>query len=227
MIAKLLSLAGNLFSSASADKHALFNKAIGSARFVAIDLELTSLNPSTTSITSIGFVEGGNARLDLSRCGYSVINTAADLGQSPVIHGFTHDVLCQGELLENAIKALVPVMHNAILVFHNASLDLRALNNAFNALDLPSLDVVYIDTLQLALYQLNKQHQVLPSDSATLAMCRQRLDLPSVPEHNALDDALATLTLLYAQLAQLGISQQDSFNVLSHTKALGRFRLGK
>ena len=65
-------------------------------------------------------------------------------------------------------------------------LPLAALNKAFIELSLPVIDVIYIDTLKLAVYQLNKQHQVLPTNSATLTVCRQRLDLPSCPEHNAL-----------------------------------------
>jgi DNA polymerase-3 subunit epsilon len=86
--------------------------------------------------------------------------------------------------------------------------------------------VVYVDTLQLALHQLKKQHQVLPSNSATLTVCRQRLDLPSFPEHNALDDALATIELLYAQFNELGITYTDSLEGLLHTNAVGRYTLG-
>jgi DNA polymerase-3 subunit epsilon len=88
------------------------------------------------------------------------------------------------------------------------------------------MEVLYLDTLQLALYQLNKQHQVLPSNSATLTVCRQRLDLPAFPEHNALDDALATMQLFYAQLNELGITLENSLESLAHTNAVGRFRLG-
>ena len=101
-----------------------------------------------------------------------------------------------------------------------------ALDSAFKRCRLPQVEVLYIDTLQLALYQLNKQHQVLPSNSATLTVCRQRLDLPAFPEHNALDDALATMQLFYAQLNELGITLENSLESLAHTNAVGRFRLG-
>ena len=194
--------------------------------FTAVDLELTSLDPSTTDITSVGYVSGLNNRVNLSSCGYHVIKTTADLGQSPVIHGLTHDVLEQGIMLSEALASLFDAIQGSVLVFHNASLDLKALDKAFCDNKLPPLDVVYIDTLQLALYQLNKQHQVLPNNSATLTVCRQRLDLPSFPEHNALDDALATLQLLFAQLQQLGVNSHDNLSVLLHTKALGRYTLG-
>ena len=45
-------------------------------------------------------------------------------------------------------------------------------------------------------------------------------------KHNALDDALATLQLFYAQLNELGITLEDSIESLFHTNAVGRFSLG-
>ena len=192
----------------------------------SVDLELTSLDPVTTQITSIGYVSGSAGKITLSSSGYHVINTSADLGQSPVIHGLTLDILQQGEGLADAINSLLPLLKTHVLIFHNARLDLMALDSAFKRCGLPQMEVLYIDTLQLALYQLNKQHQVLPSNSATLTVCRQRLDLPAFPEHNALDDALATMQLFYAQLNELGITLENSLESLAHTNAVGRFKLG-
>ena len=199
---------------------------IYSTSFTAVDLELTSLNPSTTQITSVGYVSGMDGRIKLSTSGYHVINTTADLGQSPVIHGLTLDILQKGENLTDALEAVAPLFKQHVLIFHNARLDLTALNRAFKQCALPKLEVVYIDTLQLALYQLNKQHQVLPSNSATLSVCRQRLDLPTFNEHNALDDALATLELYFAQLAELGITKDATLDCLIHTGAIGYTELG-
>jgi DNA polymerase-3 subunit epsilon len=199
---------------------------LGDTPLASVDLELTSLDPVTTQITSIGYVSGSAGKITLSSSGYHVINTSADLGQSPVIHGLTLDILQQGEGLADAINSLLPLLKTHVLIFHNARLDLMALDSAFKRCGLPQMEVLYIDTLQLALYQLNKQHQVLPSNSATLTVCRQRLDLPAFPEHNALDDALATMQLFYAQLNELGVTLENSLESLAHTNAVGRFKLG-
>ena len=207
-------------------RKSLRDKMLGDTPLASVDLELTSLDPVTTQITSIGYVSGSAGKITLSSSGYHVINTSADLGQSPVIHGLTLDILQQGEGLADAINSLLPLLKTHVLIFHNARLDLMALDSAFKRCGLPQLEVLYIDTLQLALYQLNKQHQVLPSNSATLTVCRQRLDLPAFPEHNALDDALATMQLFYAQLNELGITLENSLESLAHTNAVGRFRLG-
>jgi len=202
------------------------NKTLALTPLLAIDVELTSLNPSSAEITSIGWVQGQNNRVAMSSCEYTVVKTNASLGQSPVIHGLTHEDVRQGCSIEDVLLPLRARLASRILVFHNAALDLSALDNAFNKLGLPPVDVVYIDTLQLAVYQLKKRHQVLPNNSATLTVCRQRLGLPAVPEHNALDDALATLQLCFAQLYELGLTKDSILTDLSHTKGLGTKTLG-
>lgn len=226
MIKRWIKACAQAFTSKTKLKQRLRKLDVYNTLFTAVDLELTSLNPSTTQITSVGYVSGTGGRIDLSTSGYHVINTTADLGQSPVIHGLTPDILQKGEHLEVALGAFSPLFQQHILIFHNARLDLMALNSAFKQCAVPKLEVVYIDTLQLALYQLNKQHQVLPSNSATLGVCRQRLDLPAFNEHNALDDALATLQLFLAQLTELGVAKEATLDCLLHTGAVGYTQLG-
>lgn len=226
MITRIIEACASVLFGNRQFRKSLRDKTLGDIPLASVDLELTSLDPVTTQITSIGYVSGSAGKITLSSSGYHVINTSADLGQSPVIHGLTLDILQQGEGLADAINSLLPLLKTHVLIFHNARLDLMALDSAFKRCGLPQLEVLYIDTLQLALYQLNKQHQVLPSNSATLTVCRQRLDLPAFPEHNALDDALATIQLFYAQLNELGITLENSLESLAHTNAVGRFKLG-
>lgn len=226
MITRIIEACASVLFGNRQFRKSLRDKTLGDIPLASVDLELTSLDPVTTQITSIGYVSGSAGKITLSSSGYHVINTSADLGQSPVIHGLTLDILQQGEGLADAINSLLPLLKTHVLIFHNARLDLMALDSAFKRCGLPQMEVLYIDTLQLALYQLNKQHQVLPSNSATLTVCRQRLDLPAFPEHNALDDALATMQLFYAQLNELGITLENSLESLAHTNAVGRFKLG-
>ena len=226
MITRIIEACASVLFGNHQFRKSLRDKTLGDIPLASVDLGLTSLDPVTTQITSIGYVSGSAGKITLSSSGYHVINTSADLGQSPVIHGLTLDILQQGEGLADAINSLLPLLKTHVLIFHNARLDLMALDSAFKRCGLPQMEVLYIDTLQLALYQLNKQHQVLPSNSATLTVCRQRLDLPAFPEHNALDDALATIQLFYAQLNELGITLENSLESLAHTNAVGRFKLG-
>merc|ERR1712000_522807 len=150
---------------------------------LAVDLELTSLDVREAQITSAGWVEGRGSHIDISRCFYSVVRTRADLAQSPVIHGLTGADIAQGAHIKEVLEQLVGYAGTHLWVCHNANLDLSVVQ----------------DTLKLAVYQLKKHHEVLPPNSATLTVCRQRLGLPAAPAHNALDDAMATLQLWFAQ----------------------------
>lgn len=227
MIKALFKSLENVFTSAPSRNALLNTYQLQNLQFTAIDFELTSLERKVTQITSVGYVTGSNGIIDLSTSEYYLVKTTADLGQSPVIHGLTEEALSDGVSLPDALHALFPRLDKSVLVFHNASLDLAALHNVFLCLGLPKTEVMYIDTLKLAVYQLNKQHQVLPAHCATLSECCERLGLPSFPEHNALDDAMATMSLVFAQLSQLGVQQQETLKALKHTGAVGRFTLGK
>ena len=80
-------------------KKQLSNLYVHNTELLAIDLELTSLDTQTTSITSIGWAKGKGCQLPLNACEYYVIDTPAELGQSPVIHGLTQDILQEGVVI--------------------------------------------------------------------------------------------------------------------------------
>ncbi|WP_034475135.1 3'-5' exonuclease [Aestuariibacter salexigens] len=192
---------------------------------IGIDLELTSLDISTSNITSIGWVKGQGNCLDLASCHYSVICTTESLNQSPVIHGLTAETIALGEDVKDALQMLIQEAHNHVWVLHNVTLDMGVLFRLIRQFGLTMPPVVTIDTLKLAVYQLQKQHQMMPPNSATLTVCRQRHDLPLAPAHNALDDAVATLELLFAQLYQLDAKGQITLADLMHSGAINVHQL--
>ena len=188
--------------------------------FLAIDLELTSLDASEARILSIGWVEGKANRVDLSSCFYQVVHTRASLEQSPVIHGLTDDDIKQGSAVREIIEALLPYAQSHVWVFHNTGLDMAVLTATCKKLNVSLPDIVTLDTLKIALYLLQKTHQIPPPNAATLSACRQRHKLPLAPAHNALDDAMATMELLWAQLAILDPLGQSKLSDLGNTGAI-------
>ena len=194
---------------------------------LAVDLELTSLDPQKAKITSIGWTEGKAGSIDLSNCYYAVVRASGDLEQSPVIHGLTADEIAQGAHIKEALEQLIPYAQTHVWVFHNAGLDLAVLDKVLAANNMYLPEVVTLDTLKLAVYQLQKQHDVLPPNSATLTVCRQRLNLPLAPAHNALDDAMATLQLWFAQYYSMDPGGKMSLQDIVHTQAVGCKNLGK
>lgn len=191
------------------------DKQWNSLSFLAIDLELTSLDAEQSRILSIGWVESKGCQIDLGSCFYNIINTKSSLNQSPVIHGLVEEDIVQGERVQKSLSQLSSLADSHIWVFHNTALDMQVLTRTYQKLGIVLPPVMTIDTLQIALYLLHKQQSVLPPNAATLTACRQRYRLPLAPAHNALDDAMATLELLHALLFQLdpkGVSPLKDFS---------------
>lgn len=187
---------------------------------LSIDLELTSLNAEESKILSAGWVEGKRNCVDLASCFYKVVYTPASLEQSPVIHGLIEEDIKQGSAVREVIEGLLPFAETHVWVFHNAQLDMSVISKTCQKLNLTLPPVLTLDTLQLALYQLKKSHQVPPPDAATLTSCRQRHKLPLAPAHNALDDAMATLELLWAQMAVLDPAGKHTLKEQAYTGAI-------
>ena len=192
--------------------------------FLAIDLELTSLDVNDAKILSIGWVESAHAQIDLNSCFYKVIRTHSSLNQSPIIHGLVEADIRLGEAEEDVLTKLLPFTESHIWVFHNTHLDMQVLSTAFSRCNKPLPEIVTLDTLQIALYLLRKRQSVLPPNAATLSACRQRYNLPFAPAHNALDDAMATVELLHALLFDLDPSGKCELRDFGQTGGLKTFK---
>ena len=186
---------------------------------LAIDLELTSLDTKEAAITSIGWVSGLNGQIDLSSAFYQVINTPVDLQQSPVIHGLTAEHIAQGQELAPILQHVATMRDTHIWVFHHAPLDTQVLLRDMQALDLGLEGMVSLDTLCLEKYIINRAQLVFSRDSLMLADCCRRYGFPPAPLHNALDDAMSTLELAFAQLNSLKVLPHKVSD-LKHCKCL-------
>lgn len=193
---------------------------INQVPFLAIDLELTSLDAATSNILSIGWVTGKGSQMALQSGYYRVIKSQADLQQSPVIHGLIGEDIDKGQPVRESLQTLLDYAHSHVWVFHCSDLDMSVLMRTFAKLELPVPSILTLDTLRLALYQIHKHHGVPAPNAATLTSCRQRYNLPLAPAHNALDDAQATLELLFAQLNELDPMGHEPLSSLHATGAL-------
>lgn len=190
------------------------------AKLLCVDLELTSLDIKTSHITSIGWVESQGFHIQLNSCQHHIIHTTADLEQSPVIHGLTQRDIEQGEAVKPILEKLLAYPPDWIWVFHHAPLDMTVLQRVCNELGLDMRQRTYVDTLKLGRYLQQRRLSGIVGESVTLDACRSRYQLPKAPAHNALDDAMATIELLFAQLSSLGNVQKLTLNDIAHTGAL-------
>jgi len=194
---------------------------------LSIDLELTGLDTSIAKITSIGWVNGTHQCIDLSSAFYTVVRASGDLQQSPVIHGLTARDLLKGEHVKTAVDQLQAFANSHVWVLHNACLDMQVLDRVAKNLGLPETQITTIDTMLLELYFLSKTQDMIKQDAVTLEQCRQRYGLPAAPNHNALDDALATLGLAFAQCYQFDKQASAPLIDLAHTKAIKVYTIGQ
>lgn len=193
---------------------------------LSIDVELTELDTRVAKITSIGWVQGQGFDADLSTAYYQIVRASGDLKQSPVIHGLLAKDIAGGQHIKEQLDLLKAFAKTHVWVFHNANLDVKVLNRLWKVLQLEPVTVTTIDTMLLEVYVMEKTHGFVPSGEVTLMQSRAHYGLLPVPAHNALDDALATLTLLFAQLYGFDKTGLSTLADLSHTRAIKAFNLG-
>lgn len=170
---------------------------------VAVDMETTSLDPSTGEIVSLGWVPIDQGVIRLDQAGYLLIS-GVDVGQSATIHLLTDEELASGVPLAEALAQFLPVLSGRALLAHFAVLESGFLAAACQRLYgvAPRLEVV--DTFAMERRHMEKMATYPRGEDLRLARVRQRYGLPSYHSHNALTDALACAELF---LAQLGSTQ--------------------
>ena len=178
--------------------------------FLAVDLELSSLDPDNGEILSIGFVPVCRGEIIPAEGRHLLISDHGGVGDSAGIHGIRDCDRHRGLPLESALAALDRASADKTLIFHHARLDLNFLKRAGFA-DLPHW---VVDTLLLEQRRLRQRQQIIGCDQLRLYQCRERYHLPQRSAHNAFTDALATAELFLAQAAYMAGSNHLSLKEL-------------
>ena len=167
-------------------------------RYVVIDLETTALDPNQGEIASVAWVVIEHGAICLNQSAHYHVKLEKEVGQSAVFHQLTDTDLQQGVNIKVAMEALLSVLSNSVLVFHNAYLDMGFINKAMRSLWGAPLLMPVVDTLQVERKRLLQRTEAIKSGDLRLFQCRQRYGLPDVALHDALGDALATAELWLA-----------------------------
>jgi len=178
--------------------------------FLAVDLEMSSLDPKHGQIISIGFVPISQGAIEPGLGRHLLISDHAGVGQSAAIHGIRD---CDSEFgmpLQTALQLLQAASKNRTLVFHFAQLDLGFLQAVGWNLSRSQV----IDTLTIEQQRLQRRAVAHTSDTLKLYQCRRRYHLPDYPAHNSFADALATAELFLAQAAHMRGSKKLTLNDL-------------
>jgi DNA polymerase-3 subunit epsilon len=180
------------------------NTPLHNVGLLAVDLETNGLNPNRDDILSIGFVAIDASAIKLATAKHLLIKPRTDINASgAIIHKIFDDRAATGVPLCEALPLLLNALAGRVLLAHYASIERRFLRVACRACFGVPLLVQTVDTLELEKRHLLRQQGAisqdhLHADALRLANVRRRYKLPDAPNHDALEDALATAELFWA-----------------------------
>jgi len=180
------------------------NRPISETQLLALDIEMTGLDPKKDQMVSIGVIPIINAEIQPEFAQYKLMKIQGSVGQSAVIHGVLDKDLADALPLEEVLQWLFEQSKDKVLVAHHAQLDLKFLQQSLSSSGAHSFSLLGIDTLIIEKERELRKHPVLKTGSLRLNACRERYNLPIYNAHNALTDALACAELLLAQLNKMG-----------------------
>lgn len=170
-------------------------------RLLAVDMEVTDIDPRRGRIVSIGWVPVEGRTISLSGAQYFVVQ-GTDVGESATIHGITDSDTAAGVEEEEAIDALLQALQGRVLLAHFAELERSYLETAVLAHYGKKLRLPVADTFALERRHMEKMGTYPRGEDLRLATVRRRYGLPEYRNHNALTDALACAELYLAVTAQ-------------------------
>jgi len=185
---------------------------IHSLRYVVLDTELTSLDPRTNRLLSVGAIVMQGPSIRLGEQFYRVVNPQVSIpAESIVVHKLRAEDVEGGEALENTLANFFQFIAGSVLVGHFVEIDLKILRKEMfrtgHKLDHPAIDTARV------------HHWILRQGpySEDLHLKLEKLDLPTLANfyridvqdtHHALSDAFLTARvwqkMLYA-LQEKGI----------------------
>jgi DNA polymerase III subunit epsilon len=185
-------------------------------RYVVVDTELTSLDPGSNRVISIGAVAMQGTKIRLGDSFYRVVNPGVPVpAETVLIHGLRPADVLAGAAPGEAVADLLRFAEGGFLVGHFVAIDLAALRKdkekdstgSGSALDEPAIDTARVQRwLDLkSIYREDRGHHVENVDLASLA---RRYGLEFHKAHHALYDAFVTAQLwqrLMHQLDKAGI----------------------
>ena len=182
----------------------LLTQTIKEVPMLALDLEMTGLNPKQDQIISIGLVPFVNGKIKLKQAQHKLIKIEGSVGQSATIHGVVDADLQQALSLCDAMQWLITEATGKVLVAHHAPLDLSFIEQALLTHCNKKYRLFAIDTLQIEHQRLLRKQPLIKKGELRLTSCRERYKLPNYEAHNALVDALSCAELLLAQVSKMG-----------------------
>jgi len=171
--------------------------------FLALDLEMTSLDVKTGEIVSIGFVPIVGGEIDIAQGFSALVRNTQTVGESATIHGICDRDAARGMAVEDIFPPLFEALRGRVLLLHHAKVDLAFLDHYSRKIFGVPFAATVVDTMALELRRLKRRQPTILPGQVRLYQCRERYGLPEYRAHDAYTDALATAELFLAQAAAI------------------------
>jgi DNA polymerase-3 subunit epsilon len=170
---------------------------VGRAPLLAIDLEMTGLDPAHDEIISIAWVPLRHGAIALAEAEEVHLRPSRPIsvGHSATIHGIRDCDRGDGLAPAEGLARLLAALSGHIAVFHHAPLDTAFLDRALRATGQTGWRQPSIDTLAWFRQRQLRRGNESPPGASTLDAARRHYGLPERSAHNALDDALSCAEL--------------------------------
>jgi DNA polymerase III subunit epsilon len=193
------------------------------ARWCALDLELTGLDPRRDHIIAIGAVPIEDGRVILHQSAYTLVRTTrrSELG-AVLVHKLRVADLAHAPRIGEAIDVVFDLMAGRVPVFHTAAVERAFLGRLFSRrrVRLPEA----ADTEVLGRRLMSERNGDAPPFLPLAALCRA-LDVPAETPHHALGDALSTAEAFVAVASHLEATRPQTVGSLLSARSAPR-RLG-
>ncbi|WP_436887132.1 DEDD exonuclease domain-containing protein [Nocardiopsis dassonvillei] len=189
---------------------------LGAVSFVVLDLETTGTSATNSRITEVGAVRvrGGRVEEEFTSLVDPGVLIPAEI---TLLTGITQSMVATAPPVEEVLPRVLDFLtarENTALVAHNAPFDVGFLKAACERHGLAWPDPPVVDTLRLARAVL-PQGQTRNHRLGTLAAF---FGSPVTPNHRALDDARATVTVLTGlvdRLTRLGVGSLEELRAVT------------
>ena len=172
--------------------------------FLAVDVETTGLKPDKHELVSIGWVPVNDRVIDLSGAQYFVLS-GVRIGDSATLHGVTDDdVAHHGQSHDVVLDAFDRAFEGRKMIAHFAQMETGFISKLYREVRghrfvFAERDVV--DTMTMERRHMERMGTYPRGEDLRLARVRERYNLPTYGNHNALTDAIACAELYLALAA--------------------------
>jgi DNA polymerase III subunit epsilon len=183
------------------------------ARWCALDLEMTGLDPRKDEIISFGAIPVEGGRIQLQATATGLLRPSREVGEASIpVHGIRDVDLSRAPSLKDGIDPLLDAIAGRVLVFHSAAIDRPFLKRALREKGL-RLRNPFVDTELLGRLWLHERDGGLHR-RLSLGDLASALGLPAEHPHDSLGDALTTAQVFIAIATHLDAVRPETVGSL-------------